>query len=48
MKKLNTSPKRQARRQRALDRFTISPSGNKDYIARKEQELASLKRALNL
>jgi len=50
MKKVNHSVMKQARRQRALNRFTIKPvTGtelDKGYQARKTQELAALHRAL--
>lgn len=46
MKKVNTSSRAQARRQRALARFTVNPKGTPEYQARKAQELASLKQRL--
>lgn len=48
MKKVIKSPRVQARRQRALDRFTLDKSrlDDKAYIARKDQELTALKSAL--
>lgn len=46
MKKVNTSPRAQARRQRALARFTAKPNGTPEYNERKAQELASLKQRL--
>ncbi len=48
MKKINTSPKVQARRARALARFTVSPKDDPDYQARKAQELAALKSRLGV
>lgn len=53
MKKVNTSPRAQARRQRALQRFTLNPSKLKaddanGYSARKAQELAALKQRLGV
>lgn len=48
MKKVMKDAPRQARRQRALDRFSIDPKRKTDpeYMARKHAELASLQRAL--
>ncbi len=46
MKKVNTSPRAQARRQRALQRFTLNPKGTPEYQARKATELAALKSRL--
>lgn len=48
MKKVNTSPRAQARRQRALQRFTVKPDGSPEYAARKAQELAALKQRLGV
>jgi hypothetical protein len=53
MKKVNTSPRAQARRTRALARFTLNPSKLKaddasGYKARKDQELAALKQRLGV
>ena len=48
MKKINTSPKAQARRARALARFTVHPEGTPEYQARKAQELAALKSRLGV
>lgn len=51
MKKISKSPRVQARRQRALDRFTIDAQRAKAdaaYAARKDQELASLKSLLSV
>ena len=48
MKKINPSLKAQARRQRALARFTVHPDGNDAYQARKAQELAALKSRLGV
>lgn len=50
MKKVNTSPRAQARRQRALARFIINPEPlNKEgYAERKAQELAALKQRLGV
>lgn len=49
MKKINTSPQAQARRKRALDRFTM-PAATADaaLIARKQQELDALRSRLGL
>lgn len=53
MKKAPLSPRHQARRQRALERFTTQPrsafnsdEAYKAYCARKEAELVSLKSRL--
>lgn len=48
MKKVMKDAKSQARRQRALDRFSVDPKRKTDeeYMARKTTELASLERAL--
>ena len=49
MKKINHSPQKQARRQRALDRF--KPATSSDDAARQERksiELAALKSALSV
>ncbi len=53
MKKVNTSPRAQARRARALARFTLNESKFKaddanGYKARKDQELAALKQRLGV
>lgn len=52
MKKVNTSPRAQARRARALARFTVKPvTGSeldKGYQARKAVELAALKARLGV
>lgn len=50
MKKINKSVQVQARRQRALDRFTLDKSRHDDatYQARKHEELAALKSALGV
>lgn len=50
MKKITHTAKQQARRQRALARFTINPArrDDPDYVARKERELAALKSALGV
>ena len=53
MKKVNTSPRAQARRQRALARFTVNASkleadDANGYKARKDQELAALKARLGV
>lgn len=48
MKKVNTSPRAQARRQRALERFTTKPNGTPEYQARKATELAALKSRLGV
>lgn len=50
MKKVMKDAPRQARRQRALDRFSIDPKRKTDeeYMARKHEELASLQRVLPL
>ena len=53
MKKVNTSPRAQARRARALARFSINPSKLKaddanGYNERKATELASLKSRLGV
>jgi hypothetical protein len=46
MKKIKNDAPRQARRQRALARFTVAPTRHADsaYLARKAVELAALKR----
>ncbi len=48
MKKVTHTTQQQARRQRALNRFSINRDRLHDteYVARKEQELAALKSAL--
>ncbi len=48
MKKITHTVRQQARRTRALARFVISPErlNDKEYVARKEQELAALKSRL--
>jgi hypothetical protein len=45
MKKIAHTPKQQARRTRALARFTIDPErlDDAEYVARKEQERTALK-----
>lgn len=48
MKKVNTSPRAQARRARALARFTVDPKGTPEYQARKATELAALKQRLGV
>lgn len=51
MKKINTSPRAQARRQRALDRFSVDPArATKDaaYNERKTQELKALQSRLGV
>ena len=48
MKKINKSVQKQARRQRALDRFTVNTSGDTAYQTRKAQELAALKSSLGV
>ena len=48
MKKINTTIKAQARRARALARFTVLAGGNEAYQARKAQELAALKSRLGV
>ena len=48
MKKINTSPQVQARRARALARFTVRADGNEAYQTRKAQELAALKSRLGV
>lgn len=52
MKKISHSLKKQARRQRALDRFTVKPTTSseldKAYLVRKAVELAALKTALGV
>ena len=50
MKKINKSVKHQARRQRALDRFSLDKSRHDDsaYQTRKAQELEALKSALGV
>lgn len=53
MKKVNTSPRAQARRKGAYERFAINPSKLKaddanGYKARKDQELAALKARLGV
>ena len=48
MKKVNTSPRAQARRQRALQRFSVNPKGSPEYQARKAAELAALKSRLGV
>lgn len=53
MKKVNMSPRAQARRQRALQRFTLNPSKLKaddksGYNERKAVELAALKSRLGV
>jgi len=47
MKKVNKSVQKQARRERALERFSIG-SGDADYKRRKQQEHAALHRNLGL
>jgi len=48
MKKITHTVKQQARRQRALNRFSLDPTRRDDaaYQARKEQELVALRSAL--
>lgn len=46
MKKVIKSVTKQARRQGALNRFSIKPTDNVEYLARKRQELAALKSVL--
>ena len=52
MKKVNTSPRAQARRARALARFSINsrhtPESNPGYNERKATELAALKSRLGV
>ena len=50
MKKINTSPRAQARRTRALSRFTLDASRHDDaaYQTRKAAELAALKSRLGV
>lgn len=50
MKKITYTVKQQARRTRALARFIIKPErlNDAEYVARKEQELASLKARLGI
>ena len=50
MKKITHTIKQQERRSRALSRFVISPErlNDKEYVARKEQELAALKTRLGI
>ena len=54
MKKVNTSPRAQARRQRALARFHLDPAKVNDnkhgdaYLARKEVERLALKQRLGV
>jgi hypothetical protein len=51
MKKINTSPRAQARRTRALTRFTINAEraeSDKGYAERKAVELSALKKILGV
>lgn len=50
MKKINTSPRAQARRQRALDRFRVDRARTDDtaYTERKAQELKALQSRLGV
>lgn len=46
MKKVMKDAPRQARRQRALERFNPKRKTDEEYMARKHEELASLQRVL--
>lgn len=45
---ITTHPRKRARRERALDRFTVKESREPEYHQRKAVELASLKKSLGV